>query len=62
MANLIGYKTFKTTSDFEKWQIDNPELSVFAASPIMLGADINLAMKEGDIQTSFGVFVTHKVL
>ena len=54
--NVISFKTFETTDEFEKWQEENEPI-IISAIPVLndLGADINGCSFTADMR--FGIFV-----
>lgn len=57
MTQIIKYKEFLNTEDFEKWQEETQGVTIYTASPIINYVDAaNVLLKQHVIN---GIFVTY---
>lgn len=59
MKDIIKYKMFQSSNDFEQWQKDS-DVQIGAISPMVLGGDYAVVSDvEGRIDVNVQVFVTY---
>lgn len=57
--SILKYICFKSSEDFEKWQLDNPSCKVHHISPLVSGIDLQFDSTEKD--NKFGANATTNV-
>ena len=57
---LIKYRTFASSKEFEKWQMDE-EPKIIAVSPLVDSANINDLPEGLTLTPKVGIFVTYMV-
>lgn len=60
---ILGYIRFNSSEEFEKWQIDNPDIEVRQVTPLVSGMSFDINSESGDNamngKTNINVFVIY---
>ena len=64
--NMIRYRCFGCSEDFEKWQQDNPRAKIYVVTPVVSGVDFDFSADKDAFQkaqgtTNVAAFVTYVI-
>lgn len=59
MREVISYKLFKSTLEFENWQLENPDIKMLSITPIVgsINGDVDTAETEENISVTAEISV-----
>ena len=55
---IIAFKSFKTTEEFEEWQLEG-EKQIISASPIINDVGMDITERTANADMRFGIFVQY---